>query len=173
MGRYLDLLTGKFFSFRNANGTDVNAGVSDRLLITPLALAKSDSFSNIGLSITYPSVLSTKSALFVVSGQSVVIPTNSFFFPSRSNIIQAQLFCNVNVDAGLKGELCFVDLSNNTVVPNTTVQFTNSTYTTIATNVFSVEAGKTYAIAIRRESGASNKFVYLRAATMTLKLLAS
>lgn len=171
MGRYLDLFTGKIFSFRNAKGSDVNAGTSDKLLVTPFALLKSDSYCNVGLPIVYSSVLSTKSALFVVSSQVVVIPTNSFFYQSRSNTIQAQLFCNVSVDAGLRGEICLVDLGNNSIVPNTTVQFTNATYTTISTNVFSVEAGKSYAIAIRREPGASNKFVYLRGATITLKLL--
>jgi hypothetical protein len=109
----------------------------------------------------------------VVSNQTIVIPTNSFFYQNRSNTIQAQLFASVNADTGLRGEICLVDLGNNSIVPNTTVQFTNATYATISTNVFNVEAGKSYAIAIRKESGASNKFVYLRGATITLKLLAA
>lgn len=173
MARYLDLLTGRLFNFRNAKGSDVNAGISDKLIVTPFALAKSESHCNIGLPIVYASVLSTKSALFVVSSQVVVIPANSFFYPNRSNTIQAQLFASVNADAGLRGELCLVDVGNNSIVPNTTVQFKNATYATISTNVFNVEAGKSYAIAIRRESGASNKFVYLRGVTITLKLLAA
>jgi hypothetical protein len=173
MARYLDLFTGRLFNFRNAKGSDINAGTSDKLIVTPLALAKSQSYCNVGLPIVYASVLSTKSALFVVSNQAIVIPTNSFFYQNRSNTIQAQLFASVNADTGLRGEICLVDLGNNAVVPNTTVQFTNTNYTTLSTNIFTIEAGKSYAIAIRRESGASNRFVYLRGATITLKLLAA
>jgi hypothetical protein len=173
MGRFLDLLTGHLYSFRNANGADVNLGASDKLIVTPQSLKQSDVFCNTSIPLVLPSLFRTKSALFVVNSNVLVIPTNGYFFPSRSNNIKTQLFANTIVDAGLIGELCLVDLSNNSIVANSTTSFNNSTYATISSNVFFVEAGKAYAIAIRRSFGIASKFVSLRALTLTLKLLAA
>ncbi len=173
MGRFFDLLTGHLYSFRNANGADVNLGTSDKLIVTPQSLKQSDVFCNTSIPLVLPSLFTTKSALFVVNSNVLLIPTNGYFFPNRSNTIKTQLFANTIVDAGLTGEICLVDLSNNTIVPNSTISFTNSTYSTISSNVFFVEAGKAYSIALRRSLGNASKFVTLRALTLTLKLLAA
>ncbi len=173
MGRFLDLLTGHFYSFKNANGADVNVGTSDKLIVTPQSLKQSDVFCNTSIPLVLPSVFKTKSALFVVNSNVLLIPTNGYFFPNRSNTIKTQLFANAIVDAGLTGELCLVDLSNNTVVPNSTISFTNSTYATISSSVFFVEAGTAYSIALRRSLGTASKFVTLRALTLTLKLMSA
>ena len=173
MGRFLDLLTGHLYSFRNANGADVNVGTSDKLIVTPQSLKQSDVFCNTSIPLVLPSLIKTKSALFVVNSNVFVIPTNGYFFPNRSNSFRTQLFANTIVDAGLIGELCLVDLSNNSIVPNSTVSFKNSSYSTISSNVFFVEAGKAYSIALRRLSGNTSKFVSLRALTLTLKLMSA
>ena len=173
MGRFLDLLTGHFYSFRNANGADVNLGTSDKLIVTPQSLKQSDVFCNTSIPLVLPSLFRTKSALFVLNSNVLVIPTNGYFFPNRSNSIKTQLFANTIVDLGLVGELCLVDLSTNTIVPNSTISFKNSSYATTSSKVFYVEAGKVYSIAVRRVSGNSSKFVSVRALTLTLKLVAA
>ncbi len=172
MGRFLDLVTGKLYSFENVSGADINKGVSDKLIVTPKALAQSDVFCNTSIPLVLPSVFKTSSALYVVNSNVLVIPTNGCFFSNRSTKIKAQLFANTIVDTGLTGELCLVDLSTNSIVANSIVRFTNSTYTTINSNVFVLEAGKAYSIALRRVSGTFSKYVSVRAATLTLKFLA-
>jgi len=173
MGRFLDLLTGKLYSFANTTGLDVNAGTSDKHIVTPKSLASSDVFCNTSLPLVLPSVFSTKSALLVVNTNVLALPLNGNFFPSRSSSIKAQYFANVMVDAGLTGELCLVDVAANSIVAGSTLSFSNSSYITLSSNVFNVEAGKAYSFAIRRVSGSSSKFVYLRGATLTLKFLAA
>lgn len=173
MGKFLDLLTGHLFSFKNASGADINLGTSDKLIVTPQSLKYSDVFCNTSIPLVLPSVFKTKSALFIVNSNVLVIPTNGYFFPNRTNSIKSQLFANTIVDAGLIGELCLVDLSNNTIVPNSTISFNNIGYTTVSGNVFFIEAGKAYSIALRRVSGNTSKFVSLRALTLTLKLMSS
>ncbi|MBA2611302.1 MAG: hypothetical protein H0U95_04970 [Bacteroidetes bacterium] len=171
MGRFLDLLTGKLYSFKNANGSDINIGLSDKLIVSPKALSESDVFCNTSIPLVLPSVFSTKSALFVINPNVIVIPTNGNFYPNRSTQIKTQFFANVYVNAGLMGELCLVDLATNKIVAGSTISFKNISYTTIASNVFNVEAGKVYSFALRRSNGTSTQLVYLRAATLTLKFI--
>ena len=172
MGRFLDLLTGKLYSFANTTGADVNAGLSDKHIITPKSLVSSDVFCNTSIPLVLPSVFSTKSALLVVNTNVLVMPTNGCFFPNRSNQIKAQYFANVQTDTGLTGEICLVDLATNSVVAGSTILFTSSAYSTQNSNNFFVEAGKAYSFALRRSNGSSTKLVYLRGVTLTLKFLA-
>ena len=173
MGRFLDLLTGKLYSFANTKGSDINAGTSDKHIVTPKSLATSDVFCNTSLPLVLPSVFSTKSALFVVNPNVLVVPMNGNFFPNRSTLIKAQCFANVQTDAGLTGQLCLVDLATNSIVNGSTITFSNNTYRTQSSIVFTIEAGKAYSFALCRTSGSSSKYVYLRGATLTLKFLAT
>ena len=170
MGYFLDILTGRLFNFRNAKGADINSGASDRLIVTPKALVDSDLFSNTSIPLVLPSVFTTKSTLYVINSNVFVIPTNSYFFTNKSNIIKTQLFANTLVDIGLTGEICIIDLATNNIVANSITSFTNTTYSTISSNLFYLETGKAYSIALRRVSGSSSKVVSIRAATLTLKL---
>lgn len=172
MGRFLDLLTGKLYSFANTAGADINAGISDKHIVTPKSLVSSDVFCNTSIPLVLSSVFSTKSALLVVNTNVLVIPTNSCFFPNRSNQIKAQYFANVQTDSGLTGEICLVDLATNSIVSGSSISFTNSAYNTQSSNSFFVEVGKAYSFAIRRSNGSASKFVYLRGVTLTLKFLA-
>jgi hypothetical protein len=171
MGRFLDLLTGKLYSFANTTGADINAGLSDRHIVTPKSLVTSDIFCNTSLPLVLPSIFSTKSALFVVNSNVLVIPSNGCFFPNRSNQIKSQYFVNVQTDSGLTGEICLVDLATNSIVSGSTVSFNNSVFNTQSSSSFNLEAGKAYSFAIRRSNGNASKFVYLRGATLTLKFL--
>ncbi len=171
MNYFLDIVTGKLFHFRNAKGSDINTGSSDKLIVTPKALLESDLFCNTSIPLVLPSVFKTKSALFVVSNFVWLIPNNGFFFPNRKPKIRTQLFAYAFADAGLIGEFCVIDIATNKIVANSTTQFKNTTYSCINSNVFELEAGKAYAIALRRVSGTSSKFVSIRAATITLKLV--
>jgi hypothetical protein len=173
MGRFLNLLTGHFYSFKNASGADINLGTSDKLIVTPHSLTKSDVFCNTSIPLVLPSLYKVKSNLFALNPNVLLIPTNGYFFPNRSPIIQTQLFANTIVEAGLVGELCLVDVSNNKIVPNSSIVFKNTIYNTISSNVFYVEAGKVYSVALRRVSGTATQFVTLRALTLTLKLQAA
>ncbi len=172
MGYFLDILTGKLFNFRNAKGSDVNVGTSDKLIVTPKALAESDLYSNTSIPLVLPSVFKTKSALYVVNNNVFVIPTNGYFFPNRKTNIKTQVFAYAMVDAGLVGEICLVDIATNKIVANSITPFKNTSYACIvSSNLIELEAGKAYSIAIRRVSGNSSKFVFVRAATLTLKLV--
>jgi hypothetical protein len=171
MGNFLDILSGRIFNFRNATGEDVNAGTSDKLIVTPKALSKSDAYSNTSIPLVFASSLSTKSSSFTANQFSFVVPTNGFFFPNRKPLIQAQLFVYVIAEAASTGEICLVDPVTNAVVQNTTFSFNNTAWACIAGNITTVEAGKAYTIAIRRSAGSSGKTVQVKAAILTLKLL--
>lgn len=171
MGYFLDILTGRIFNFRNAKGSDINSGASDRLIVTPKALVDSDQFSNTSIPLVLPSVFKTRSALYVVNSNVFVIPTNGYFFSNRKPKIKAQLFIYAGADAGLTAECCIVDIATNKIVANSITPFKNTAYACIASkNLIELEAGKAYSIALRRVSGSSTKFVSVRAATITLKL---
>ena len=172
MGYFLDILTGRLFNFRNAKGSDINSGASDRLIVTPKALVDSDQFSNTSIPLVLPSVFKTRSALYVVNSNVFVLPTNGYFFLNRKPKLKAQLFIYAGVDSGLTGECCIVDIATNKIVAHSITSFKNTTYACIASNnLIELEAGKAYSIALRRVSGSSTKFVSVRAATITLKLL--
>ena len=171
MGNFLDILSGRIFNFRNATGEDVNAGTSDKLIVTPKALSKSDAYSNTSIPLAFASSLSSKSSSFTANPFVFVVPTNGFFFPNRKPTVQAQLFVFVIADAASTGEICLVDAVTNAVVPNTTFSFSNTAWACISGNLTTVEAGKAYSIAIRRSLGSTSKTVQIKAANLTLKLL--
>lgn len=172
MGYFLDILTGRVFNFRNAKGTDINAGSDDRLIVTPKALAESDVFCNTSIPLVLPTTFTTKSALYVINNNVFVVPTNGFFFPHRKPKIKAQLFAYAMADKGLVGELCLVDIATTKIIAHSTISFQNNTYACISSSdLIELEAGKAYSLAIRRTSGVSTKSVSVRAATLTLKLL--
>jgi hypothetical protein len=172
MGYFMDILTGRLFNFRNAKGSDVNVGISDKLIITPKALIESDLFSNTSIPLVLPSVFSTKSGLYIQNTSVFVIPTNGYYFLNRKQKIKTQLFAYTVVENGLVGELCIIDISTNSIVANSVTLFNNTTYGCIAgNNLIELDAGKAYCIALRRVSGNSSKLVSVRAATLTLKLV--
>lgn len=173
MGNFLDILSGRIFNFRNANGADINAGVSDKLIVTPKALSQSDVFSNTSIPLVLSASFSSKTGNFVNSTSFFLLPTNGYFFPNRKTKIQAQLFAFAIADAASTGEICLVDAQTNAVVPNSTFSFSNTSWTCVNGNIIEVEAGKMYTIAIRKSIGSSTKNVQLRAATLTLKLLSN
>lgn len=173
MGNFLDILSGRIFNFRNANGTDINAGVSDKLIVTPKALSQSDVFSNTSISLVLSASLSSKTGSNTNSTAFFLIPTNGYFFPNRKTKIQAQLFAFAIADTASTGEICLVDAQTNTIIPNSTFSFSNTTWTCVNGNIIEIEAGKMYTIAIRKSIGSSTKTVQLRAATLTLKLLSN
>jgi hypothetical protein len=171
MANFLDILSGRIFNFRNATGADVNAGTSDKLIVTPKAIAQSNAMSNTSISLVLPSLLTSKITSFVANPYVFVIPTNGYFFPNRQAKMQAQLFVYVIADAACTGEICLVDALTNTIVPNTTFSFTNNSWVCVNGTIIELEAGKIYTIALRRSLGSSSKLVQLRAATLTIKLL--
>lgn len=173
MGNFLDILSGKIFNFRNAKGADVNAGVSDKLIVTPKALSESDAMSNASIPLALPSSFTSKSNTFASSIFVFVIPTNGYFFHNRKTKIQAQLFAYAIADTASTGELCLVDGITNIAVPNTTFSFNNTSWSCVNSPLIEVEAGKLYTIALRKSSGITTKTVQVKAATLTLKLLSA
>lgn len=173
MGNFLDILSGRIFNFRNASGKDINAGTSDKLIVTPKSLFQSDVFSNTSIPLVLSASLNSRTNLFVAPPDFFLIPTNGFFFPNKKTKIQAQLFAFAIADTGCTGEVCLVDAATSTVVPNTTFAFTNTSWLCVNGGLIEVEAGKMYTLAIRKTVGAASKTVQLRAATLTLKLLSN
>lgn len=170
MGNFLDILTGRIFNFKVAAGADVNAGTSDKLIITPKALSGSDVFCNTSIPLVLPASLSAKSSAFTTSDYFFNTPVNGFFFPNRKSIIKTQLFCFTMADSGGTGEICLQDVITGATVPGSTFSFKNISWANANSAVFEIEAGKMYTIAIRRSAGTGNKAVQLRSAILTLKL---
>lgn len=170
MGTFLDILSGKIFNFRNAKGADINAGVSDKLIVTPKALSESDAMSNASIPLALPSSFTSKSNTFSANLFVFVIPTNGYFFHNRKAKIHAQIFAYAIADSGSTGELCLWDAQTNAPVPNTTFSFNNNSWSCVNGSAIEVEAGKLYTIGLRRSSGINTKTVQVKAATLTLKL---
>jgi hypothetical protein len=170
MGNFLDILSGRIFRFKNATGDDINAGASDKLIVTPEALSKSDAFSNASIPLALPASFNTKSNSFVPCPYVFVIPTNGFFYSGRQPMLQAQVFAFAKAEADSTGELCLIDAQTKQEIEGSKISFANSSYACLATSVFEIENGKLYTIALRRSS-ATSKTVEVRAATLTLKLL--
>lgn len=171
MERFIDLSTGKLYRFKQAVGSDVNKGLSDSLILTPKSLAESNLLCNTSIPLVLHSPFKTKSALFAVNSHVLVIPLNGCFYPNRSVNIKAQYFANAYAHSGLSGELCLVDIATRNIVNGSILSFSNSSYQTLSSSVFTVESGKVYSFALRRTKGATSKMVYLRGATLTLKFL--
>lgn len=173
MGNFLDILSGRIFNFRNAKGADINAGVSDKLIVTPKALSESDAMSNASIPLALPSSFTSKVSTFTANIFVFVIPTNGYFFHNRKTNIQAQLFAYAIADSGSAGEVCLWDAQTNTPVPNTTFSFNNNAWSCVNGSVIEIEAGKLYTIGLRKSSGIQTKQVQVKAATLTLKLLSA
>ncbi len=170
MGLFLDILSGRIFNFRNAKGSDINAGVSDLLIVTPKALIGSEVFCNTSIPLVFTSPLSTKATTFTASTYQVVIPNNGFLFPNRGSKIKIQVFANVIADAGSTGELCIWDTNANIAVANTNFSFTNTVWAIASSPIFLLDAGKVYTLAIRKKTGTNMLGVQLRSATMTIQI---
>lgn len=173
MGSFLDILSGRIFNFRNATGADINAGTSDKLIVTPKALSQSNAFSNTSIPLVLPALLTSKINTFVASPYYFLIPTNGYYFPNRQSKIQAQLFAFTIADSACTGEVCIADAVTGIIIPNSTFAFSNTSWVCVNGTNVELEAGKMYMIAIRRSIGTSSKLVQLRAATLTLKLLSA
>lgn len=169
MGNFLDILTGRIFNFKVASADDVNAGLSDKLIITPHALSGCDVFCNTSIPLVLPASFSTKANTFTSSPYFFNTPTNGFFFPNRKAIIKAQLFAFTIVESGSTGEMCLTDAVTGATIPGSTFSFSNTNWGNVNSGVFDIEAGKMYTIALRRSVG-SGKTVQLRSALLTLKL---
>lgn len=171
MANFLDILSGRIFNFRNATGEDINAGTSDKLIVTPKALEQSNAMSNTSISLVLPSLFTSKITSLLTNPNVFVIPTNGYFFLNRQAKMQAQLFVFAIAETGCTGEVCLLDALTNTIVPNSTFSFSNTTWVCVNGTIIELEAGKIYTIALRRSLGSGSKLVQLRAATLTLKLL--
>ncbi len=170
MGLFLDILTGRIFNFSNAKGADINVGASDRLIVTPKALSQSEAYTNTSIPLVLASPFATKNATFSPSPYQIIIPSNGFLFPNRSNKIKVQVFANVIADVGSKGEICIWDVGANAAVANTTFGFDNSAWTIKNSNLFSLDAGKVYTLALRKTSGKPSQSVQLASAILTLQI---
>lgn len=173
MGNFLDMLSGRIFNFRNAKGADINAGTSDKLIVTPKALSESDAMSNASIPLALPSSFTSKSNTFSPNLFVFVVPTNGYFFQNRKTKIKAQVFAYALADSASAGEICLWDVEVNAPVPNTAFPFKNNAWECISSPVIEIEAGKLYTIGLRRSSGIQTKTVQVKAATLTLKLLSA
>ena len=83
MTLFADLLTGKFFRFRLASGTDILAGTSNKMIVTPKSL-KDAGWVPSSLGISIPFVLSqdvySSSTAFAVGSTYGILP------PVASNV---------------------------------------------------------------------------------------
>jgi hypothetical protein len=171
MGSFLEIFSGKLLRFRTASKADVDAGTSDKLIVTPFSLAKSTAMSNVGFPLVVPSPWSCSATTFSYGSNPFVMPANGFFFPNRQTTIQAQLFIYGITDLITTGEICIVDAITNVAVANSTLTFNNNAWGCTGGAVFQLEAGKVYNIALRKSLGLLFNTVQVKAATITFKLL--
>ncbi len=170
MGLFLDILTGRIFNFRNAKGTDINAGVSDALIVTPKALVGSEVFCNTSIPLVFTSPLANKTTTFLVSTYQVVIPSNGFLFPNRGSKVKIQVCANVIAEGGSTGEVCIWDVYANVQVPSTNFSFSNAGWAIVNSPIYLLNAGKVYTLAVRKVTGVNSANVQLRSATMTIQI---
>ena len=171
MGSFLEIVSGKLFRLRTASKSDVDAGTSDKLIVTPLSLSQNSSISNASFTLVLPSSWSCSLTTFSYSPNAFVMPTNGFFYPNKQSSIQAQLFVYGLADLGATAEVCIVDAVTNVAVAGATFTFNNTAWGCTASAVFQVQAGKAYTIALRKSLGLLFNAVQLKAATITFKLL--
>lgn len=174
MGTFLDKLSGKFFGFRTAMANDINSGASDKLIITPLSLVKSDALTNVIMPIIFPAVVTNRTSAWTNLPHTVILPDNAAFFKQRSGIVQAQLSVIGNVDAaGIVGEIALQDTLSGSLVISSVTQVNTTANTIKNSPIFNLQTGKAYHIVIRRTNGSGNLNVNLRAASISIKFLAN
>jgi hypothetical protein len=172
-----DILSGKLFKFRTATGSDVDAGTSDKLIITPLSLKNSslgsgtEAVASMHFGISNPPLI-TGSTFFSLADHYELTPDtgNGYFYTGRGNVFTARLFVYAKIDnPGGLGEACLYNVSDNTVVSGSTVSFGTTAYVNYKSADFNLLPNKAYAVGIRRSSAFATN-AYLRAALVTIKI---
>jgi hypothetical protein len=162
MTLFADLLTGKFFRFRLASGTDVLAGTSNKVIVTPKSLKDAGVVPS-SLVGSIPFVLSqdvySSSTVFALGSTYGILP------PAASNLI-AKFHIYGKVDFNCAGEIGLWDVATGNIVNGSVVSFNVNSYQIRSSNTFTIIPGRVYTFAIRRTSFQAG-FIYLRCATLT------
>ena len=158
-----DILSGRIFKFKTALGSDVDAGTSDKLLVTPLSLKSSglgsgnETVASMHFGISNPPLF-TNSTFFSLADHYEITPDsgNGYFYTGRGNVFTARLFVYAKIDnPGGVGECCLYNVSDNAVVAGSTVLFNATQYAIYKSADFNLLPNKAYAVAVRRYSAFS------------------
>ena len=161
MTLFADLLTGKFFRFRLASGTDILAGTSNKMIVTPKSL-KDAGWAPSSLSASIPFVLSQDA----YTSSTVFAPGSTFgILPAASNL-NAKFHIYGKVDFNCAGEIGLWDVATGNIVNGSVVSFNANSYQIRSSATFLIIPGKVYTFAMRRTSFQAG-FIYLRCATLT------
>jgi hypothetical protein len=161
-----------------ATGADVDAGTSDKLLVTPKSLKDSqvgDTLPNETVSVM-PFYISSfgmvnNQTTFDVGDHYIPTPDsgNGYFYTNRGNVFTARLFVYGRIDISGTGEACLWNVSDNVQVIGSTVSFSVNQYALFKSGDFTILPNKVYAVALRRSSFTATN-AYLRAALVTIKI---
>lgn len=155
-----DLLTGKFFRFRLAAGSDVIAGTSDKMLLTPKCLKE----ANIIPGIAKPSIPFMLTQEFF-TGNTSFVPGSLYGILPAATKYTAKLYAYAKVDNGSNGEIALWDVAAGSMVTGSQISFNSSSYQLKSSSNFTVTPGKVYTFAIRRTSFQAG-IIYLRTALL-------
>jgi hypothetical protein len=169
-----DILTGKLFRFKTATGPDVDAGVTDKKIVTPVSILASSFLSERTSVLHFPSAsdVNTSSTNFQPGAiYNLTSSTgNHYFLTNRQNSFTAKFFAYVKADSGAAGEICLWDIGASAIVTGSTIAFNNTGFSILASGEFSIQANKVYTYAIRKTSGGLLTNVSFRTALVTFKI---
>lgn len=155
-----DLLTGKFFRFRLAVGSDIIAGTSNKMLVTPKSL-KDAGWVPISGNVSLPFLLSQE----VFVGSTSFSPGSLYgILPAAANYT-AKLHAYAKADNGSAGEIALWDIAAGSMVNGSQISFNSSSYQLKSSSNFTVTPGKVYTFALRRTSFQAG-IIYLRTALL-------
>jgi hypothetical protein len=162
MTLFADLLTGKFFRFRLAAASDILAGTSNKMIVTPKSL-KDAGWVPPSLSGSIPFVLSQDA----YTSSTVFAPGSTFgILPAAASNLNAKFHIYGKVDFYCAGEIGLWDVATGNIVNGSVVSFNANSYQIRSSATFLIIPGKVYTFAIRRTSFQAG-FIYLRCATLT------
>ncbi len=175
MGRILDLFTGKLFGFKSAKGTDVDLGVSDRLIVTPKSLGES-ALKNVPMMGTIQFALDgaiqVASTTLSLGSRYVMLADNAaaYFFSSNATRVDARLSVLARADSGSTGEIALANAISGQVIPGSQILINSDTFTRYSSGVFQLDMAQSYSYTMRKLTGGLLAATYLRTALITFSI---
>lgn len=169
MNRFLDTLSGKLLGLRKASAQDIRNGVSDNLIVTPLALHGSGWWPSQLVSFGITTPFSTKSTAWSKApGVLILPPAPASPIPGAGDVWRVRLSVLAQTDTESSGEYALLNVLNGHLLSGSQISLSSTLPSLGHSLVFDLSPPGAYQVVLRRKSGSASRAVTLLSACLYL-----